>query len=77
MVRVKTLSQPVGEEKTSMNWPTTNKTEIQQGAHINYKRHPQDISSGDQGDCTTESYKTPTTEEHPINKGDKTDQSKM
>ena len=60
-----TLSQPAGGKDPPKKDPTTIKNKDIQRANI--KNRPRPVSSGDQGDCTTESHRSPTIEVYTIN----------
>ena len=62
MVGHESFSQPATEENPPVDGPTTIKTQIQQESpHKLHKVIPRASSSGDQGDYTSESHRTPTT----------------
>ena len=62
-----TLSPPAGGKGAPKNTPTTTKTQSNQRAHINgIKGIPRASGSGNQGDCTTESHRSPTIQGHTI-----------
>ena len=72
-----TLSQPAGEKDPPKNDPTIIKTQLhQESQHKWHKGHPTASSSGYQGDYTTESYRSPTTEVHTTNSSSQKDQFK-
>ena len=68
MVGEVTLSQPAGGKDPPKKDPAAIKTNYLQRSNINsIKDIPKISSSGDQGDCTTESHRSPTIEVYTIN----------
>ena len=58
-----TLTEPARGKNTPKNDPTTSKPNYNRTAHLNgIKVIPRAPSLGDQGDCTSESHKSPITE---------------
>ena len=62
-----TLRQPAGGKDPPKKDPTKPKTKDIYRANINHS--PTSLSSGDKGDCTTESHRYSTTEVYTINPG--------
>ena len=65
MVGRVTLIQPARGKDPPKNDPTTIKTQLHpKSQHKWHKGHHKSISTGDQGDCTTESHRFPVAEVH-------------
>ena len=65
-----TLSQPARVKDPPKDDPTTTKTQSQpERTHKQLKAIPRASSSGNQGDCATESHRSPTIEVHTTKSG--------
>ena len=72
-----TFSQPAGKKDPPKKDPTTIKTQLHpESQHKQHEGHPRASSSGDRGDCTTETHRSPTIEVHTTNSRSQTDQFK-
>ena len=76
MVGGVTLSKPAGGKIPPMKDPTITKTQLHKKAHLNrIKGIPRTLNSGSQGDCTTDSHRSSTTEGYPTKTQSEVDQS--